>query len=91
MAAKGMPKTGGRKPGVTNKNSIKHDLHAQAAARGINVYELLLDFCGEGPPELRLNAIKELMKYLYPQKKAVEHSGQIESIEVVITDYTSKK
>lgn len=74
---KGLPKSGGRVKGVPNKTSHALELHEKCKARGIDVFELLLDFCGEAPMELRLNAIKELMKYLYPQRKAIEHSGEI--------------
>lgn len=29
------------------------------------------------PPELRLHAAKEAAKYMYPQRKAIEHSGEM--------------
>ncbi len=88
---KGLPKTGGRQKGVPNKISYNLDLHARCQERGIDVFDLLLEFCGQAPAEMRLNAIKELMKYLYPQRKALEVTGQIESIEIVIHDYATKK
>lgn len=93
------PEGAGRKKGVGNKNNIRHDLHAQCEARGINVFELLLDFCGEAPPELRLNAIKELMKYLHPQKRAIDVSGEVknpflektvEELEILIREKLKK-
>lgn len=74
--AKGI-KTGGRQKGTPNKRALSDDLLAKCEARGIDVFDMLLDFTGEAPMELRLAALKELMRYLYPQKKAIEHSGEI--------------
>lgn len=42
-------------------------------------------------PEMRLRASVELMKYIYPQKKAVELSTGNEGIRVIIEDYVSSK
>lgn len=41
-------------------------------------------------PEMRMKASQELMKYIYPQKKAVELSGEVEGIKIVIEDYSKK-
>lgn len=41
--------------------------------------------------EHRLTAYKELCKYVYAQKKAVEHSTSEEGFKVILEDYTSKK
>ena len=44
------------------------------------------------PPELRLHAAKESAKYLYPQRKAVEHSSdEDKGFRILIQDYTVKK
>lgn len=40
--------------------------------------------------DIQLQAIKELMKYMYPQKKALELSGGENAIKLVIEDYTKK-
>lgn len=45
-------------------------------------------------PEMRLNAAKEAVRYVYPQTKAVElSSGESEGtgFKIVLEDYTSKK
>ena len=43
------------------------------------------------PPELRFQAIKELMKYIYTPKKAVELSNpEGQAFKVIIEDYTKK-
>lgn len=84
MGAKGKPKTGGRVAGVPNRNTI--DLHAMCADKGINPFQKLLEYL-EFPcePELRLQAIKEACKYLYPQRKAIEHSGEIANPYLALT------
>lgn len=76
---KGTPKTpgSGRKPGSLNK---KTDLMAQCEAKGVNVWEKLLEYlvypCD---PAMRLQAIKIACPYLYATNKAIEHSGTIEN------------
>lgn len=75
---KGTPKTGGRVKGSLNKKTIHFDLQAKCDALGVDPFQKLLEYmvypC---EPDIRLQAIKEACKYLYPQRKAVEHSGEI--------------
>lgn len=75
MSTLGHPRYGGRAKGTPNKKTL--DLHAKCAAKGIDPFELLLEFCGEAPMEIRLAALKEICSYLYPKRKAIEHSGEI--------------
>lgn len=77
---KGQPKhpDSGRKQGVTNKRTMHFDLHAKCEAMGVDPWEKLIEYLVyPGEPELRLSALKEICKYLYPQRKAIEHSGEI--------------
>lgn len=80
MGAKGKPKTGGRKIGSINKRPESLiELHAMCAARGVNVFESLLEYVyTPGDPNTRLAAIKELMKYLHPQLRSVDISGTVD-------------
>lgn len=92
MGAKGKPKDAGsgRKKGTPNKKT--QDLMDKCEARGVDVFDLMLEYVIHPcPMELRFSALKELCQYLYPKRKALEHSGQIEAIEVIIKDYTTKK
>lgn len=41
--------------------------------------------------EARLKAAKDLCEYLYPKRKALEVSGAMDAIHVIIEDYTTKK
>lgn len=72
---KGLPKTGGRRPGSTNKKSIS--LQKMCEDKGINPFEKLLEYL-EHPcePALRLQAIKEACKYIYPQLRSIDVSVQ---------------
>lgn len=42
-------------------------------------------------PEMRMKASTELMKYIYPQKKAVELSNSESGFKLIIEDYSQKK
>lgn len=76
----------GRKAGTPNKRTIAVDLHAMCAEKGINPFQKLLEYLAfPCEPELRLQAIKEACKYLYPQRKAIEHSGEIANPYLALT------
>lgn len=43
-------------------------------------------------PEMRMKAATELMKYIYPQKKALELSTDpVKGFKIIVEDYSSKK
>lgn len=70
-------KTGGRKKGTPNKRT--QELAAKMEALGCDPIEgmatIALDM--ENPPELRGRMFSELAQYLFPKRKALEHSGEI--------------
>jgi hypothetical protein len=72
---KGTPKTGGRKKGTPNKASMP--IAEICEKLGCNPAEVLIEFCSHKNPIYRLQASKELANYLYPKRKAIEHSGEI--------------
>lgn len=78
---KGMkrPEGAGRKAGTPNRQT--QTIIEQCEAKGVNVLELMLEFvttpCEAG---LRLQALKELMKYIHPQRRAVDHSLEVKNI-----------
>lgn len=75
---KGAPKpaNSGRKKGVLNRKT--EDLMAKCEARGIDVFDALLEYVVlPSSPEIRLSALKELCQYLYPKRKALEVSGEL--------------
>ena len=90
MAAKGQPKSGGRKPGSLNKKT--EDLMLICEEKGINVFEAMVELAiNEENTDKKFDRLKEVAQYLYSKRKSLEHSGQVEGIEVIVRDYTSKK
>ena len=70
----GTPKTGGRKQGVPNKRTVQvaerlRELHCDPLE---GLVRLVMDETLD--PTLRGRLYCELCKYVYPQRKAVEHS-----------------
>ncbi len=90
MAAKGQPKSGGRQKGSPNKKT--QDLFEKCENAGVDVFDSLLEYVTQPSTlELRFAALKELCQYLYPKRKALEHSGEVQAIVVKVEDYTSKE
>jgi len=92
--AKGKPRAenAGRKKGTPNKRTL--DLFAQCEALKIDPFNELLKLASDkGLDEvLRLQALKEVCKYLYPTRKSVELSNDEEKgFTVVVKDYVSSK
>lgn len=52
--------------------------------QGIEVEELNIRM------QERCQAAKDACKYLYSQKQAIAHSGQIDGFKIVVEDYSSK-
>lgn len=93
MFKKGMkkPDGAGRKKGVPNRNS---DLLAICEEYGLNLFEefvkIIIDETNDS--YLRMTALKEAAQYVYPKKKAVEHSSSEDfGIKITIEDYKSSK
>lgn len=70
--APGGKKTGGRTKGIPNKKTIL--LEELCEKRKIHPFEALLTLCSHPDPSIQLGAIKEACSYLYPKRKAIEHS-----------------
>lgn len=87
----GHKKIGGRVKGT--KNRFTADLEAKCEAQGIDPFTLMLEYLTQPcDPQLRLKAIQEVCRYLYPQRKALEIDQKVDGgIEVVIKDYTTNK
>ena len=69
-------KTGGRKKGTPNKRT--QEIQAKLETLGCDPIEGMARIATDetNPPELRLKAYSDLAPYLYPKRKAVEHSGE---------------
>lgn len=75
--AEGSIKTGGRKKGTPNKSSER--LQDQLAELKLDVPKEIANTLSILEPELKIKALMDLMGYLYPKRKAIEHSGEVVS------------
>lgn len=74
---KGRTKTGGRTKGTKNKLNL--GVEDALNKRGIDCVEEMLKIAETTEKEeIRLTVYKELIKYVYPQRKAVEFTQDIE-------------
>jgi len=75
MAARGEPKTGGRKPGSRNKATAERE--RVLAASGLTPLEYMLGVMRdeEAPQPARLDAAKAAAPFVHPRLSAVELSG----------------
>lgn len=83
---------GGRAKGTPNKKT--QTLQEMCAAHNYDPIQAMIDIARDenADPAMRMMAHKEVAQYVYPKRKALEHSGpEGEQINVVIKDYTSKK
>ncbi|MFD0738249.1 hypothetical protein ACFQZQ_02960 [Lysobacter koreensis] len=73
----GTPKTGGRKPGSTNKATAARE--ATIAAEGVTPLEYMLRVMRDAAADesKRLDAAKAAAPYVHPRLSAVEMSGTI--------------
>jgi hypothetical protein len=69
------PEDADRKKGTPNKDTA--NLFALCDAKGINVFERLLDIAADSEHEFNFAALRTASEYLYPKRKAIEHSGEI--------------
>lgn len=70
------PEGSGRKIGTPNKGVS--ELMAKCEAMGVDPWEKLIEFLVfPGEPQIRLQALKEICQYLYPKRKSLEHSGEL--------------
>lgn len=77
MGKKGFPKSGGRKKGTPNKASLPIEELCQTL--NCAPAKVMIAFCKSKNPAVRFQAAKELMQYLHPKRKAIEHSGEIKN------------
>jgi hypothetical protein len=68
----GVPKTGGRKKGTPNRSSLL--LHEVLENLNVDVPKMIADALPQLPIEKRVEVLTSLLPYLYPKRKAIEHS-----------------
>jgi hypothetical protein len=79
--AKGIKTGGGSRKGIPNRHPIgfRATLREYCERIGANPHFLMAEIVADTHADaaLRLNAAKELAKYLEPQLKSVDHSGSL--------------
>ena len=74
---KGSPKFGGRQTGTPNKRTVYCEEARAACERlGFNPMETLIALGNNPDPVIKIQAVKELAKYIFTQRKTVELTGQ---------------
>ncbi len=94
---KGKPKTGGRQKGTPNKRRTIFESLERITSEGkpVDLIELFFKGLITMPPYQQVDAILDLMKFVYPQQKALEignkqgEDGQ-EGFKILIEDYSKK-
>lgn len=76
----GLPKTGGRKPGTPNKKSKIISECLDAA--GINLVSSIAEILPQLSVEKRVDVLMGLMPYVYPRKKSLESSLNVQGLEL---------
>lgn len=75
---KNRPEGAGRRKGTPNKKT--QVLSEICEQEGIDPFRALLNMAAKNSDDqIRLGALKEICQYLYPKRKALEHSGAIEN------------
>lgn len=64
----------GRPKGSLNKKTL--DLFDLCSKERIDPFRELLKLCKDGDPQIKLTALKEVCRYLYPVRKAIEVTGE---------------
>lgn len=88
-AIKGSPKTGGRVKGSHNKKSLL--VHELLENSGINLISMITEELPFLARPKKVDTLVALLPYVYPKLTSSEIHAEIEAIEVIIRDYTSKK
>ncbi len=79
----GLAKTGGRKKGSLNKRTLVRKEVTEAL--GVDVPQRLAELLPQLEPEKQADVLLELLSYIYPKRKAIEHSGP-EGMPIQIRD-----
>lgn len=66
----------GRKKGTPNKSTAT--LLEKCEAMGIDLFEAMLELAKDPDKAIRFAAIREASKYVYAQRKSLEHSGNLD-------------
>lgn len=74
-APKGHPRYGGRSKGTPNRFS--QNLIEICKEKDLDVFEALVEIAKNDSHPDNFHSLKELAQYLYPKRKSLEHSGEV--------------
>lgn len=84
-APKGHKKWGGRQKGTPNKST--DELFQVCQKHNCNVFEGMVIIAVEThDPGKKFDRLARIAEYLYPKRKAIEHSGEVETKEPEIRE-----
>ena len=75
--SQGLPKTGGRKKGTPNKTT--QDLKELLETMNLNIPEQICQLLPQLPVEKRTDVLLNLLSYIYPKRRAIEHQIEVEA------------
>jgi hypothetical protein len=88
MADKQGRKTGGRKKGVPNKDTL--NLEERLRELKFDPVAELIVALSTQPPYQQVDSILKMWEFLYPKRKQMELSSSPEGFKLIIEDYRNK-
>lgn len=87
---KGLPKTGGRRPGSRNKANVQRE--AEIKASGLTPLEYLIQMMRNkgNTPEIRIDAAKAAAPYVHPKLATISVNGSLDTNVVIVHDWRGK-
>lgn len=76
---KGAPRTPGSGRTKGTPNRFTQNLMQICEEKDLDVFQALVEVALDKESSDRFHALKELAQYLYPKRKALEHSGSIDT------------
>lgn len=78
---KGSPKTGGRQKGTPNKKTLEFS-EALGSFNPVGALVEIYNQCEDWG--IKLGAVKEMLKYIYPQRKAVDMNIATKDAPIIV-------
>ena len=75
------PSGAGRKAGTPNKKT--QTLIEKCEAKGLDIWDAMLELALEASGTDKFKMLSEMAQYVFPKRKALEHSGDPQKIRVI--------
>lgn len=83
-APKGHKKWGGRAKGTPNKRTA--ELQDFFDSKGMFIPQMIVDRLGDLDSKDQVDVLMQIMPYLYPKRRAIEHSGEVTTPHPIINE-----